>query len=1014
MTKQLISLFLLLLSQLAMAQETFPKNDVNDTRADAQALVHATLHIDHETVLKDATLLISKGKIVAGAAGLEVPAGYVVVDLAGKHVYPSFIDPYTQYGLAKKEVKTGRSFRGAEVIEPETKGAYGANDAIKAHHRAAAIFTVDEKTAKSLREAGFGAVLTFQEDGLARGTGALVTLEEDSENNVMVAADATAHYSLNKGSSKQNYPSSTMGAIALLRQTDLDARWYASQKDQPFTDQTLNAWSGTASLPQIFEARGWKDIMRAAKLGKEIDKSFIVKGSGDEYQRAAEIKATGLSLIVPLNFPKPPAVKDPLDAYHAKLDEMKHWELAPSNAAILAGAGVPFAFTTAGLKKTSDLRKQVREAMERGLSEGDALKALTLTPATLLGAQETIGSLANGRLANLLITDGPVFAKESRILENWVRGKRYVFNNATESSLAGNYELAIGARFETISITGKPGKYSAKLTAKKGKKSSKKSSKKGDKAGEKLDFDVSGHLVTVLFKGNKSQTGFRLSGWRTADGFEGSATSADGKTTSFKAVRSGDAKESKDEDKKDKSKDTPVGAITYPFAPFGWSQRPSQELLLIKNATVWTNEAEGILTETDVLVKDGKIAEIGKNLSNPQARVIDGTGKHLTAGIVDEHSHIALDSVNDVATNSGMVRMSDVVDSEDVNIFRNLAGGVVAAQLLHGSANPIGGQSALIKMRWGATPEEMLIDGADGFIKFALGENVKRSSNNRSVRYPQTRMGVEQVYLDAFSAASDYRAAWQAYDALADKSGASAPRRDLALDTMVEIIESKRFITCHSYVQSEINMLMHVAERFDFRINTFTHILEGYKVADKMAAHGAGGSTFADWWAYKWEVRYAIPYNPSLMQEAGVTVAVNSDSEEMSRRLNQEAAKSVKYGGMSEEDALKMVTLNPAKLLHLDSHMGSVKAGKDADLVLWSDNPLSIYARAEKTLVDGIVYFDLDLHEQQLKQVEAERTRLIEKILKNGGNGPSAGHKGDKPAWHCDSLGDLELQGGAL
>ncbi|HHL52493.1 MAG TPA: amidohydrolase, partial [Flammeovirgaceae bacterium] len=369
---------------------------------------------------------------------------------------------------------------------------------------------------------------------------------------------------------------------------------------------------------------------------------------------------------------------------------------------------------------------------------------------------------------------------------------------------------------------------------------------------------------------------------------------------------------------------------------------------------------------------------------------IDATGKHLTPGIIDEHSHIGASSINDVATNSGMVRIGDVLDPEQINIYRALSGGVTAIQILHGSANPIGGQSALIKLRWGASPEEMKIKGADPFIKFALGENVKRSRSNRSIRFPQTRMGVEQVYMDAFSSALEYEKKWQAYNSLPKKVKANTPppRRDLADETMLEIIRGKRFISCHSYVQSEINMLMKVAEKFGFRVNTFTHILEGYKVADKMKEHGAGASTFSDWWAYKWEVRYAIPYNAAIMSKEGVVTAINSDDANQIRRLNQEAAKTIKYGDMPEEEALKMVTINPAKLLHLDDRMGSIKVGKDADVVLWSGHPLSVYSKAEKTIIDGKIYFDLEQDQQRRAYIRQERARLIQKmkdVKKNGG-----------------------------
>jgi imidazolonepropionase-like amidohydrolase len=375
---------------------------------------------------------------------------------------------------------------------------------------------------------------------------------------------------------------------------------------------------------------------------------------------------------------------------------------------------------------------------------------------------------------------------------------------------------------------------------------------------------------------------------------------------------------------------------------------------------------------------------------------------HLTSGIIDEHSHIALSRGVNEGTQAvtAEVRMGDVINCEDINIYRQLSGGVTASQLLHGSANPIGGQSALIKLRWGFAPEDMKIKEADGFIKFALGENVKQSNwgDRATFRYPQTRMGVEQTFVDAFTRAKMYQKKHE--------------RTDLELEALSEILNKKRFITCHSYVQSEINMLMHVADSFGFRVNTFTHILEGYKVADKMKAHGVGASTFADWWAYKYEVMEAIPYNAALLTKMGVTTAINSDDAEMGRRLNQEAAKTIKYSfghkEINDTIAWKMVTLNPAKLLHLDHHMGSIREGKDADLVLWSTNPLSIYARVKYTFVDGICYFDSQKDEQMRESVRKERQRIIQKMLTEKADGEKTEKKITvlPDEYHCETGGD--------
>ena len=398
------------------------------------------------------------------------------------------------------------------------------------------------------------------------------------------------------------------------------------------------------------------------------------------------------------------------------------------------------------------------------------------------------------------------------------------------------------------------------------------------------------------------------------------------------------------------------------------------------------------------MVKNGKIEKIGKNLASGNLLTIDATGKHLTTGIIDEHSHIAATSINEGGQNSSAeVTIEDVLDPEDINIYRNLAGGVTAIQILHGSANPIGGRSAIIKPRWGADAKGLLYKDAPKFIKFALGENVKQSNWQSYSRFPQTRMGVEQLYVNYFTRAKEYEV---------KKLSGKPYRYDLEMEVLVEILNKERFISCHSYVQSEINMLMKVAERFNFRINTFTHILEGYKVADKMREHGVGGSTFSDWWAYKYEVKDAIPYNASIMAAAGVTVAINSDDAEMSRRLNQEAAKSIKYGGISEEEAWKMVTLNPAKLLHLDDKVGSIKVGKDADLVLWSDHPLSVYAIAEKTLIEGAVYFDIEKDKLQRAAIKEEKNKLVKLMRddKDKGVKKKIPVKKQKKQFTCESL----------
>lgn len=1001
------------------AQETFPRNDVADNRDGRYAFTNATLWLDATTRLEHATLLIAKGRIEKVLEGTQAPSGYVVRDMSGLTLLPSFIDLASEWGMPDSARPRENPWQDrAEQIQPANPGPFNANDAILSHQRAVDSLKSDASAAEALRNAGFGTVLSHLKNGIARGSGVVSTLGDENSQLSVLRSQASVHFSLEKGSSKQNFPSSPMGAIALLRQTHYDAQWYARQPKPPFQDVSLKAWVETAKLPAIFEVPNWQMLLSLDRVSRELGMKPIFQTRGDEYQRIDAVRKTGAQLIVPLNFPAAPDVEDPLDAERITLTEMQHWEWAPQNPAALERAGIPFALTAAGLyKDLSKFKANLALAMEKGLTRESAMAALTQRPAEFLGLQDSVGSLKPGLLANFLVCQGHILDKDSVLLENWVRGKRHVVKMRPSGFLAGHYLLqvdgkapllldltgsALSPKFQLVDLEGKEITHTAKV----------------QDSGISLFFRL----------GAEPGEPVHLSLWpaegSAAGGYLGVAKLVDGSQMTAKLSPS-DLKPMPKEEGKDElaagekaKEDSPQAAAATPAGeqgkfvaqPYSLTAVPEPRRTLIRQASVWTCGPEGILTETDVLLENGKIAAIGKNLEAGKAVVIEGKGRHLTPGIIDEHSHIALFSVNDTATNSSSVRMADVINAQDVNIYRNLAGGVVAAQLLHGSANPVGGQSAIVKMRWGKTAEEMLIADGKPFIKFALGENVKRSRSNSSIRYPQTRMGVEQVYLDAFSQAKAYREAWNAYQALPAKAKAlaSAPRRDLTLETIAEILHGERFVSCHSYVQSEINMLMKVAERFGFRINTFTHILEGYKVADKMAAHGVGGAGFADWWAYKWEVIYAIPYNATLLSQAGVVAAINSDDAEMARRLNQEAAKSVKYGGMSEEEALKLVTLNPAKLLHLDHRMGSIGVGKDADVVLWSHHPLSIYALVDTTWVDGSAYYDRMRNQAQEKDQAAERARLVGKLLaekKKGG--PTQKPQGPARTFHCEDLGTL-------
>ncbi|MBX2815459.1 MAG: amidohydrolase, partial [Saprospiraceae bacterium] len=833
----LASLLLMLLPSLVLSQETFPRNDVADQRSGTYALTHATIIVKAGEQISNATLLIRDGKIEAVAQSGSIPSGYQEVDLTGKYIYPSFVDLHTHYGLPEPDKdQGGGGYFAREQIPPKVRGAHSSNDAIKAHYRAGAHFDPNSKAAESLRKQGFGTVLSFRDDGIARGTSTLVTLGNNNANTEMILSDAAAHFSLSKGTSRQNYPRSMMGYISLLRQTFLDADWYGAQSPKPYADQALEAWIDHQDKPQIFDAGSWINALRADKIGDEFGIQYIICGGTDLYKRIDEIKNTDAQFIVPLNFPEAFDVEDPLDAEKVTLGDMLHWELAPGNAAALENADVTFAFTGHGLKKGQDLIKNIRTSIKHGLSKETALAALTTVPAEMVGAGDIIGSLEKGKLANFLITSGELFEEKTIIHENWTRGHRHAFKPLSVKDHAGTYQMQVGQRSYSLEVDGQAGKEKCIFRV-------------DDSTEISVNCSISENLVNLNFLAPGKEGKTRLSGWVDGERWAGKGQLEDGSWVDWDARRTKTSEAQEKQEEEDEEEPQNLGKIRYPFVAYGLTSLPEQGDLLIKNTTVWTNEEDGILVNTDVLLQNGKIARIGPNLRGGNARIIDGTGKHLTAGIIDEHTHIA-GGGNDVATNSGMVRIGDQVNSEQISIYRTLAGGVTAAQVLHGSANPIGGQSALIKLRWGAAPEDLKIEGADEFIKFALGENVKRSRSQNSIRYPQTRMGVEQVYVDAFSQAEEYGEAWKRYQA----GTGPKPRRDLAQEAMLEIINGERFITCHSYVQSEINMLMKVAERFGFTINTFTHIMEGYKVADKMAKHGVGGSSFSDWWNYKWEV----------------------------------------------------------------------------------------------------------------------------------------------------------------
>jgi imidazolonepropionase-like amidohydrolase len=990
------SFFFTILIPKLNAQDYFPNNEsVQNKNNNFIAFTNAKIFVTPTKIIENGTLLIQNGKVIGTGNNISIPKNCITINLEGKSIYPSFIDIYTDFGIEKPNKTTGN---GRNPLYDTKREGYYWNENIRSEINAYESFKYDQPKAEELLKAGFGVVGTHVQDGIARGSGTLVALNNFNKSERLLASKITNHFGFTRSvETNQAYPSSLMGMMALIRQMYLDLNWYKNGNSST-KDVSLESLINNESLIQIFTSEDKLNSLRVAKLGQEFGLKYVLKGAGNEFERIEEIKKTNSKFIIPINFPEAYDVSDPYQTDQMELSDLRFWNQAPTNLKVLSDNGIVFALTTDKLTKIEEFRTNLLKAIKLGFDKTKALEALTTVPATLLDRSNEIGSLANGSLANFVITSGEIFDEKTTLYENWVQGTKFVVNDLNIKDIRGSYDLTIDNQTYKMKVEGEIATPKTEITTADSKKLETK-------------LTVSNNWITALIKPKDSinENYIRLTGYiENIKNLSGKAIISNGTEVNWSALKTADFIKGKDTTKAEKPRK--IFPLTFPNTAFGNTQKPTQQTLLFKNATVWTNEKEGILEETDVLIKNGKITAIGKNISDATATIIDAKGKHLTSGIIDEHSHIAISNgVNEGGHNSSAeVTIQDVVNSEDMNIYRSVAGGVTISQLLHGSANPIGGRSAIVKWKWGASPEEMLYKNQPGFIKFALGENVKQANwgITNPTRFPQTRMGVEQVFTDYFQRAKEYDNEWKKYNSSSKKDKTKAPRVDLELQTLAEILNKERFISCHSYVQSEILMLMNVAEKFNFRVNTFTHILEGYKVADEMKKHGVGASTFSDWWAYKFEVNDAIPFNGPLLHKQGVVVAYNSDDVEMSRRLNQEAAKAIKYGNVSEEDAWKFVTLNPAKLLRIDDKVGSIKIGKDADVVLWNNNPLSIYAKAEKTIIDGAIYFDVQKEENQRTAINTERNELILQLLqeKNGGAKTREPKKKEKKENHCDTL----------
>ncbi len=1034
MRLQLRALALVLAAATPAVAATHPANPATGPRAVAKtalALVGATVHVRPGEVLTDAAVVIRDERIVAVGRNLAIPADATVVDAKGLVIYPGFVDPLTEYG----QTPPGRADRRGREIQYDRSGSGSAswNDAVRAERVAAAALAPSADAAKAFLDRGVTTVVSVARDGIFRGRAAVVSLADASADEVILSSAGPHVLSFDKGTSTQAYPTSQMGSIALVRQTLLDAehahRNPAAPLDLAVSALARDLYAGKPRPAVLFETSDEQSLLRAARIGRELGVPMVHVGSGFEYRVLDQVAATKSTVVLPARLPKKPEVGTSAAALDVTLGDLRHWERAPGNAGALVDAGIPVAFTATGLGPSDDPFAAIRAAVEAGLSTADALAALTTVPAHIAGVADQVGELAVGRRGDLVIATGDLFTDPSAVIRSvWIGGRLAREPNPPKLDLRGRWawqvagvELELdfegdqpGAGRGVVRRPAPPTDEAPAAPVEVVDKTSDPAATTPDKPKEVSLDGLSVGSDTASFRVALDDFGIvgvaRVEIASLPAGLEIRSDLPDGTSTRTALTRRAEA--TVKPAKEPPARADLVSRQTLPAgSAFGLDAPVAQEDVLVRGATVWTSGPAGRLDDADLLIRGGRIAAVGSGLDAPAGvRVIDGTGLHVTAGLIDEHSHLAIDGgVNEGSHPvTSEVRIADVLDPNDVGIWRALAGGTTTMQLLHGSANPIGGQAAVVKLRWGSSADELLIDTAPPSIKFALGENVKQSNwDNPGPRYPKTRMGVEARIRDAFLAAKAYRDAHQAFGRLsaAERTRQVAPRRDLQLEALVEILEGKRIIHCHSYVQSEILSLIRLADELGFKVGTFTHILEGYKVAPEIAAHGAGASSFADWWAYKLEVYDAIPHNACLLTRAGVLTSINSDSGELIRRLNQEASKSVLACGMEETAALDMVTINPARQLGIDDRVGSLEVGKDADFVIWNGHPLSTLSRVEQTWVDGRPLFTRERDAALRTAATQERQALIQKLLatpKAGGSGPSATERDTRPQWHCD------------
>ncbi|MCO4098052.1 MAG: amidohydrolase family protein [Gemmatimonas sp.] len=973
LVRSLLSLAVLTVSTLE-AQQSSRTEPVTGLRANAtgyHALVGARVVTAPGQLLDNATIVIRNGVVTAVGTGIAAPAGARVWELKGLTVYPGFIDAHADLG---GDLPAQGGDVGPTHWNPQVRAWFSTTSNLK-----------DDSTRRvALRSLGFGAALAVPRQGIFRGTASVVNLSDAGVRERVLRPDLAQTIGFARSFALGGmYPNSTMGTVALMKQTFLDAEWYGRAWSTyetsgrsilpPETSEALAAMGKAVKgqQPVLFQTESEEEYLRAYKLAQEYKLTPWFRGSGQEYRLIDVLKTRTQPLIVPLTFPDAPNVANPEAALNVSLADLRHWYLAPTNPAQLAGAGVPFAITADGLSSINQFLPNLRVAVSRGLSADKALAALTTVPAGILGIDRTHGTIAVGKVANLVVSEGDLFTEEANIRDVWVQGARYGVSRPPQVDPRGTWAIASDDagtfKSATLRLEGPLNRIRGTIEM--------PSRRPVNITGVRIIAET-GRLEATF---NGEQLGLEgsvlLSGSVRGDEFFGWMSLPTGTDATYKGTRT----------------EPYVGAargvvavkvpkIDLPFIrpamEFGRTAAPEQPAaVVVRNATVWTQGAQGRLENADLLVQNGKIVKVGQKLTAPKGAVeIDGTGKHVTPGLIDPHTHGGVSSVNE----SGFaivpeVQMGDVITQNNIWFYRQLAGGLTTTMILHGSANPIGGENVYVKTRWGSLPDEYKMANAPRTVKFALGENPKRSPN----RYPNTRMGVQEIIRDHFLAARDYEKEWKNWEKT--KTGIP-PRKDLRMEAILDILNQKLRITSHGYRADEFLALVRLAEEFGFKVQALQHGVEAYKIADELKKSGVAAVVWSDWGAFKLEAYDATSYNARLLMEAGVVTSLHSDDNEISTRMNWEAGKLLR-SGVTELDAMNTVTINSAKAIGIDDRIGSLDAGKDADFVIWNGNPLSQFTKAEQTWVDGRRYFSLAEDKVLREDIAKQRAQLIQAVL---------------------------------